>query len=70
MRHKFLQEKVQSIDGYVARVAWNKLKPSQISAEALCLTANLARVQDMEKSVPTEVTIQEISSCCNHSIIL
>ena len=72
MRHKHHQEKVLSIKGDVARVgvARDKLKHSQLSAEALCLTANLARVQDMEKSVPTEVTIQEISSCCNHSIIL
>ena len=72
MRHKHHQEKVLSIKGDVARVGVprDKLKHSQLSAEALCLTADIARVEDMEKLVPTEVIIQEMSCCSNNSIIL
>jgi hypothetical protein len=46
----------------VARVevAGDKLKKSQISAEALYLTADLARADDMEKLVPTEVRGREM----------
>ena len=51
-------------------VAGDKLKNSQISAEALYLTAVPARAYDMEKLVPTEVIIQEMSCCSNNSIIL
>jgi len=56
-RHKYLQDKIQSIEGDVARVgvAGDKLKNGQISAEALYLTADPARAEDMEKLVPTEV---------------
>ena len=41
-------------------VAGDKLKKSQISAEALYLTADLARADDMEKLVPTEVRGREM----------
>ena len=56
-RHKYLQDKIQSIEGDVARVgvAGDKLKNGQISAEALYLTADPAKAEDMEKLVPTEV---------------
>ena len=56
-RHKYLQDKIQSIEGDVARVgvAGDTLKNSQISAEALQLTADPAKVEDMEKLVATEV---------------
>ena len=61
-RHKYLQDKIQSIEGDVARVgvAGDKLKKSQISAEALYLTADPARAEDMEKLVPTEVSGREM----------
>ena len=41
-KHEYLQDKIQSIEGDVARVgvAGDKLKRSQISAEALYLTAD------------------------------
>ena len=56
-RHKYLQDKIKSLDGDVARVkvAGDKLKNSQISAEALYLTADPAKAEDLDKLVPTEV---------------
>ena len=42
-------------------VAGDKLKKSQLSAEALYLTADTARAEDMEKLVPTEVRDREMS---------
>ena len=51
-------------------VAGDKLKNSQISAEALYQTADPARAEDMEKLVPTEVIIQASLSWSIHSIIL
>ena len=58
--HKYLQDKMQSIEGNVVRVgeAGDKLKNSRISAESLYLTADPTRAEDMEKLVPTEVRIR------------
>ena len=56
-RHKHLQDKIQSIEGDVARVEENgqKLMNSQISQEALYLTADPAKAEESEKLVATEV---------------
>ena len=56
-RHKHLQDKIQSIEGDVARVEENgqKLMNSQISQEALHLTADPAKAEESEKLVATEV---------------
>ena len=58
----YLQDKIQSIEGDEAKVgvAGDKLKKSQISAEALYLTADPARAEDIEKPVPIEVRGREI----------
>ena len=55
-RHKHLQDRIQSIEGDVARVEENgqKLMNSQISQEALYLTADPAKVEEYEKLVATE----------------
>ena len=56
-RHKHLQDKIQSIQGDVGRVQENgqKLMNSQISQEALHLTADPAKAEESEKLVATEV---------------
>merc|ERR1719319_584207 len=56
-RHKNLQDKIQSIEGDVTRVEENgqKLMNSQISQEALHLTADPGKAEESEKLVATEV---------------
>ena len=54
----------------IVGVPANKLKHSQILAEALYLTADPTWVEDMEQLVPTEVNLQEMSSYFYHLIIL
>ena len=61
-RHKSIEDDVTKVE-----VDENKLENSQILAEALYSTADPARAQEMEKFVPIEVIIQEMSSCFNHS---
>ena len=56
MGHKHLQDKIQLIEGDLARVEENgqKLMNSQISQKALYLTADPAKVEEYEKLVATE----------------
>merc|ERR1719481_626901 len=56
-RHKHLQDKIQSLQDDVTRVQENgdKLKKSQISQEALLLTADPAKAEEADKLVAVEV---------------
>ena len=54
-RHKHLQDKIQSFEGDIARVEENgqKLMNSQISQEALYMTADPAKAEKSEKLIAT-----------------
>ena len=56
-RHKHLQDKIQSLQDDVSKVQENgdKLKKSQISQEALLLTADPAKAEEADKLVAVEV---------------
>ena len=64
MRHSYLQDMTQSTEADMSKVEMegDMLRNSQITEEALYLTADPAKVEDMEKLLPTEVIIERMFS--------
>ena len=63
-RHTYLQDTTQSTEADMSKVEMegDVLRNSQITEEALYLTADPANVEDMEKLLPTEVIIERMLS--------
>ena len=59
-RHTYLQDTTQSTEGVVTKMEMegDVLRNSQLTEEAFYLTADLAKVEDMEKLLHTEVIIE------------